>query len=293
MFQSGTIPRDAFASTMAASTTVLFVTPFDVVKSSQQFHGAGVTTAIRGIVRDDGISGFYRGLSPSLTMAVPSSGFYYVLYEQTKKIIARHVEPNSNLAWYGPALAGMSSRTATTCLVLPLELVKTHAQTRSRIGFTVGGYMREIMRTEGVRGLWTGLTPTLLRDVPFSGIYWLTLEQVRRHIEPSKRPDKNERNTWWVNVCTGAGAGALASILTHPADAVKTVMQGSMHRKSCACSLDGKSPTFCLASMSMQSAVSCMYRAGRWQAFFRGGIARTMKVAPACAVMITVFDLIR
>lgn len=35
------------------------------------------------------------------------------------------------------------------------------------------------MQQDGIKGLWKGVVPTLLRDVPFSAIYWTTYEFIK------------------------------------------------------------------------------------------------------------------
>lgn len=56
--------------------------------------------------------------------------------------------------------------------VLPLQ--------SGRYGYTsVYAALRTIYRSEGHRGLFSGLTATLLRDAPFSGIYLMFYSQTK------------------------------------------------------------------------------------------------------------------
>ena len=45
---------------------------------------------------------------------------------------------------------------------------------------SVSGALSTIYRTEGVKGLFTGLGATLARDVPFSAIYFATYTQLKQ-----------------------------------------------------------------------------------------------------------------
>lgn len=44
---------------------------------------------------------------------------------------------------------------------------------------SVYGALKNIYQTEGVRGMFSGLTATLLRDAPFSGIYLMFYTQTK------------------------------------------------------------------------------------------------------------------
>lgn len=39
--------------------------------------------------------------------------------------------------------------------------------------------LRILIKSNGVLSLWKGLGPTLLRDVPFSAIYWVNYEYIK------------------------------------------------------------------------------------------------------------------
>lgn len=44
----------------------------------------------------------------------------------------------------------------------------------------IGEALRLLVKQDGVTGLWRGLSPTLLRDVPFSAIYWMNYETIKK-----------------------------------------------------------------------------------------------------------------
>lgn len=56
---------------------------------------------------------------------------------------------------------------------------------------------------EGILGLWRGLGPSLFRDVPFSGIYWMIYESLKAHNDV-KVP------TFWFSFIGGAVAGSVS-----------------------------------------------------------------------------------
>ncbi len=45
---------------------------------------------------------------------------------------------------------------------------------------SVTGALRSVYETEGIRALFSGLTATLLRDAPFSGIYVMFYSQAKK-----------------------------------------------------------------------------------------------------------------
>lgn len=52
---------------------------------------------------------------------------------------------------------------------------------------SVLGALKSVCETEGPRALFSGLTATLLRDAPFSGIYVMFYSQAKRSLPPGKR----------------------------------------------------------------------------------------------------------
>jgi solute carrier family 25 protein 39/40 len=149
----------------------------------------------------------------------------------------------------------LTSIVITVCLSAPLELSRTLMQHDSTL--TLWSTLRP-------RQIFRGLIPTLLRDVPFSGIYWVSYESIKTQL---LRLDPTSKNINTSTFLSGALSGILAAGLTTPFDVIKTRIQIS----------EGK--------VNLREVV------GRGR-LFSGIGPRVARVAPACAVMIWAYEAV-
>lgn len=87
---------------------------------------------------------------------------------------------------------------------------------------------RDILRTEGVRGLFSGFGATAARDAPYAGLYVLFYEQLKREFSSlASSGDGGERrvSSSSINFVSGALAAGMGTAITNPFDAVKTRLQ--------------------------------------------------------------------
>ncbi len=80
------------------------------------------------------------------------------------------------------------------------------------------------LRHEGVLGLWKGCAATLLRDVPFSALYWPFYEGFRSLLlgGTEERARLGEAELLGGTFLAGAAAGSIAAAVTLPMDVIKT-----------------------------------------------------------------------
>jgi len=267
------------AATAGGILTALFVTPFDVVKtrlqaqlgSSQGQRFKGTLDAFWKIGRHEGFTALWRGLPVALVLTVPATAFYFTSYERFKRRLDELVSPK-----FSPPLSGLGARTLTVIVSCPLELLRTNIQSHAKIASVSDALvpaLRELIKQKGWLGLWTGLGPTLWRDAPFSIIYWTGFESIRAFILRKKW-----KEGFLVNFLSGLAAGLVAAATTTPIDVIKTRQQ--MHHF-------GEYPSGAFAIMRRVWAEE-----GAW-AFFSGITPRLVKVAPACAIMISSYELFK
>lgn len=65
--------------------------------------------------------------------------------------------------------------------------------------------LRTVVQQNGIRGLWMGLSATLLRDVPFSAIYWFNYEGIKKMLP-------NSQQTFTFSFVAGALAGSVSCL---------------------------------------------------------------------------------
>lgn len=142
-------------------------------------HGnALIKTTAKKMWSKSGLKPFYRGLPMGLVGMFPYSAVDLSTFEFLKrKITARNArirgcsEDDAAPGSIATAAIGGFSGALGASLVYPLNLLRTRLQTQGTASHdrTYTGIMdvtRQTIRGEGVRGLFKGLTPNLLKVVP-------------------------------------------------------------------------------------------------------------------------------
>ena len=130
--------------------------------------------------------------------------------------------------------------------------------------------IKSIVKMEGVRGLASGLVPTIVRDAPYSGIYLLFYNKFKQLSSVSEIPDVNTRSL--VQFSCGILAGAMATIIVQPADVVKTELQLKQQRTS------------------QWSVIKMVHSQRGFQGFFVGLLPRIVRKSLMSALAWTVYE---
>uniref|UniRef100_A0A8C6T6X0 Mitochondrial glutamate carrier 2 n=1 Tax=Neogobius melanostomus TaxID=47308 RepID=A0A8C6T6X0_9GOBI len=80
---------------------------------------------------------------------------------------------------------------------------------------------RELLKTKGFLGLYKGLGATLMRDIPFSVIYF----PLFAHLHQLGKPSPEESVPFYWSFMSGCLAGCVAAVAVSPCDVVKTRLQ--------------------------------------------------------------------
>lgn len=124
---------------------------------------------------------------------------------------------------------GLGARTFSASILHPFAVIKTRSESGRFSYKSLWDAFKKTHSRHGVKGLYTGFSPTLLRDAPFSGLYYMFYTQMKLYIHGSDsktgNPNSDRGIETLINFSSGIVAGIVASIITHPADVVKTRMQ--------------------------------------------------------------------
>ncbi|RCK56004.1 Mitochondrial carrier protein MTM1 [Candida viswanathii] len=250
-----------------------------------------ITSTFQGfntVARHEGIGTLWRGLSLTLLMAIPSNIIYFTGYE--------YIRDHSPISEHplNPLFCGSLARTMLATFTAPFELIKTRLQAiptdAKSSGHVLSNLLKDLMglvRLNGAATLFKGLGITLWRDVPFSGIYWSSYEFLKLRISRGLKVNFNtvkSDDDWKVFITSflsGSISGAIAVFFTNPFDVGKTRLQitmdeGNQHLKH---------------KTNMFKFLYNIYRTEGVGALYAGFPPRVMKIAPACAIMISSYEI--
>ena len=124
--------------------------------------------------------------------------------------------------WQKMAVGGLSG-VLGTCVVFPVDFVKTNVQLQSASGATARSVIRDTLRGQGVRGLYAGIAPTLVGVMPEKALKLGVNDYLRDLFCGYDRSQETLLN----QVVAGALTGIVQVMATNPMEIVKLRMQSA------------------------------------------------------------------
>ncbi|KAK2581123.1 hypothetical protein KPH14_007938 [Odynerus spinipes] len=175
------------AGSMAGGISQSAIYPLEVLKTRLALRKtgefSGILDAAKKIYRQGGLKSFYRGYIPNLIGIIPYAGIDLAVYETLKISYLRTHDKDEQPAFWLLLSCGMASSTAGQVCSYPLALVRTRLQAEilpESGSSTMIGVFKDIIRREGLRGLYRGLTPNFLKVVPAVSISYVVYEHFRQ-----------------------------------------------------------------------------------------------------------------
>ncbi|KAK5628559.1 hypothetical protein RRF57_004274 [Xylaria bambusicola] len=193
---------------IAGITSVFFTYPLDIVRTRLSIQTASFaalgevpkdklpgmwTTMVTMYKSEGGMGALYRGIIPTVAGVAPYVGLNFMTYEFVRKHLTPEGDRNPSAA--RKLLAGaISGAVAQTC-TYPFDVLRRRFQinTMSGMGYqykSIVDAVRVIVAQEGVRGLYKGLVPNLLKVAPSMAANWLSFELTRDFLHPVDSRDR-------------------------------------------------------------------------------------------------------
>lgn len=99
----------------------------------------------------------------------------------------------------------------------PMEITKIRLQMQALMPVQERQTLLQLVRSLGLRGMYSGSLATLCRDVPFSLIFFPAYANLRK-----LTADKKGENSTLATLISGGVAGAISSCSVTPSDVIKT-----------------------------------------------------------------------
>jgi len=277
---------------IAGAFGAFMVYPIDLVKTRMQNQrGARVGQMLyknsidcfQKVVRNEGFRGLYSGVLPQLVGVAPEKAIKLTVNDLVRGKYTDMKTGNIHLS--AEILAGGSAGACQVIFTNPLEIVKIRLQVQ---GEAMKAAAREgeqvtkrsalwIVRHLGLMGLYKGASACLLRDVPFSAIYFPTYNHLKRDYfgeSPTKKLGILHLLT------AGAIAGMPAAYLTTPCDVIKTRLQVEARKGD-------------TAYTGLRDAATKVWKEEGFRAFFKGGAARVLRSSPQFGFTLAGYEVLQ
>lgn len=209
------------------------------------------------------VSGWYRGVVVQAGNVAPVTAAQVFLNGVIEKYVfgATEAAPLSDTM---KVVASVMAGAGSAVLYSPVDLVNIQQQKLVKSPIDT---FKHIHGTHGFFSLWRGMSAMAVREGIYTAGYLGIAPAMTKYF--ATMPGREEK--YLQNAIISCGiAGVTASLVTHPVDTAKTVVQADLAGKS--------------YSSAMQ-AIPKLYAEGGIQAFYRGGAARCVRTVGAFIVV--------
>lgn len=206
----------------------------------------------------------WKGTVPTLLRASIGPGIYFSILENLRFGTS---SPSQNF------IKATIARTVAATVVSPLTILKTRFEWNVSKNPNIFLALKDLAQKERLRGLFVGLGPTLLRDVPQSALYLYFFSWFKTfNMSEDKEPSKQRR------VFSALSAGLLSTLLTLPFDVLKTGVQIKTINDN---------------ELTLLGLLKKVIKENNFKSFFSGALPRLIRKPLQMTISWTIYDLYR
>ncbi|KAL7420844.1 Mitochondrial oxaloacetate carrier protein [Cryptotrichosporon argae] len=242
--------------------------------------------------RNEGIRGLQRGLMPAYGYQVLLNGSRLGFYEPVRRTFNRAIGRRADEAVFGTAItAGAVTGCIGAALGSPLFLVKARIQAYSPV-LPVGAQhyykssldaLRTIVRTDGVRGLWRGVSASILRTAMGSSVQLPSYNYGKSLLV---RNGIMKDNSFWTYLAASSISGVCV-LTPRPADTVLTRMY---NQNTINDPVTGR-----VRGALYTNPIDCLWKTFKAEGvagWYKGTTAHFLRIAPHTVVTLVANELI-
>ena len=219
------------------------VLPIDIIKTNIQASINKLTAIqiIKRIYNENGIRGFYKGGITQILFVAPEKAIKFT----TNNIVLQYTS--------NQIFAGMCAGFAQVIITNPMEILKIQMQMYNKFY-----YIDIIKNIGGIKNLYRGSSLCLMRDIPFSGIYFPTYSILH-----------NKYNI--PDYISGLFAGTISAIIVTPMDFLKTQIQYKLNS-------------------NLNIIIREIIKTNNYRILYRGSLLRGIKSGPQFMITQTIYN---
>jgi len=262
----------------------------------------GTVDVLRRTIQTEGVLALYGGFKAIVIGGTPGTMLYLCSYDICKDYL-------STTRWNMPDfsvhfVSGMVAETIACVVYVPVDVIKERLQVQQNIPSISstfqykGSYdaLKQILKSEGLGGIYKGYGATLASFGPFSALYFVFYEKTKSlaqryhgtflntNLQSSTHAQNADSLPFPYIVACSSAAGAAASWLTSPLDMAKLRLQiqrGSNNNAS--------NPLY-------RNIIDCLtqtYKGEGLAGLWRGAGARVLHFTPATCITMSVYEQCR
>lgn len=278
---------------IAGAFGAFIVYPIDLVKTRMQNqrkgHGVGQVLyrnsidCFKKVLTNEGFRGLYSGIIPQLVGVAPEKAIKLTVNDLVR---GKFIDTKTGaIPVSAEILAGAAAGTCQVIFTNPLEIVKIRLQVQGEAAKAAAKDGEEftkrsaawVIRNLGLKGLYRGAPACLMRDMPFSAIYFPTYSHLKRDVFGESAGKK----LGILQLLTaGAIAGMPAAYLATPADVIKTRLQVVARKGETTYN-------------GIFDAARKIFHEEGFAAFFKGGPARVLRSSPQFAFTLAGYEILQ
>eukprot|EP00127_Corallochytrium_limacisporum_P003296 Clim_evm145s147 gene=Clim_evmTU145s147 len=296
----------AFAGAAAGVVSRVATAPFDVIKirlqlqleplhafghktvpAQRYYHG--VLHATRKIYLEEGVTAFWKGNVSAMAMYALYGGVQFAVYHELRQLILPRLKNENQFRRLGikeSYFCGGVAGAAATVASYPLDVLRTRFAGQGNDLVYRGYYqaVREMIRADGMRSFYRGVTPAVVQIFPYMGFQFMFFNMAKNLAEAG---DRNLGFQWSEpaqNLVAGAAAGASAKAIMMPFDVVKKRLQ--VQGFEAARAHFGRTQRY----TGLLNCIIFIFKQEGIPGFFKGTAASVIKSALASATTFAVYE---